>query len=240
MLTVVKIGGGLARDCGSDALRALCAAIGTAAGSHPLLVVPGGGGFADAVRVEDRHFGLRASTSHRMAALAMDQLGLLLGDLIPRAALCRGLDTVTALTDEGRAAVLLPAALVLATTELPESWDVTSDSIATWVAGRAGARRVVLLKSVGGLYRHRPGDGEPIRQLSPAGLAALQRSGQAAGVDSHFAAAVGAARVDAWVIGGDDPARLLELLDTGETTGTHLPVTARHVSPASSHSSRDV
>ena len=59
MLTVVKVGGGLAREAGDDALRALCTAIAEAGARHPLLVVPGGAEFADAVRAHDRRFGLR-------------------------------------------------------------------------------------------------------------------------------------------------------------------------------------
>jgi 5-(aminomethyl)-3-furanmethanol phosphate kinase len=220
MTTVLKIGGGLPRDRGDEALRSLCAAVGEAAARHPLLVVPGGGAFADAVREEDRRFALRAETTHAMAVLAMDQFGLMLGDLVPRAGVCRDLDTAAGLVRDGRPAVLLPAALVLAAPDLPASWDVTSDSIAAWVSGRAGARRVVLLKAVPGLYAGRPGKGEPIRALTASRLAALQRESGAAGVDPFLAAALTAAGVEAWVIAGDDPRRLVELLDSGATTGT--------------------
>jgi len=135
VLTVVKIGGGI----GAAALPPLCATVAELAERHPLLIVPGGAGFADAVRDADARFGLRASTAHRMAILGMEQFGWLLSDLIPGAVRCTDLRAIP-----GRAAVLLPAGLSL--DGLPESWAVTSDSIAAWVAGRAGAERVVLVK----------------------------------------------------------------------------------------------
>ena len=212
MLTVVKVGGGLAREAGDDALRALCTAIAEAGARHPLLVVPGGGQFADAVRSHDSRFRLRARTAHRMAILAMDQFGWALADLIPGAARCVDLGL---LPDRG-VSVLLPAALLAERDPLPEAWAVTSDSIAAWVAGAAGASRLVLLKPVAGLYRSWPPEGEPIARLTIDELAAVQP----AGVDEHLPAALREAGVETWVIDGRDPARLVELLDEGRTNGT--------------------
>ena len=84
----------------------MCAALGELGERHPLLVVPGGAGFADAVRDADRRFGLSAATSHRMAILGMEQFGWLLSELIPGAVRCADLAQVRA----GRTTVLLPAA----------------------------------------------------------------------------------------------------------------------------------
>ena len=101
MLTVVKVGGGLAREAGDGALRTLCRAIGDAGARHPLLVVPGGAAFADAVREHDSRFALRAATAHRMAILAMDQFGWLLSDLIPGAVRCADLAAARAAAARG-------------------------------------------------------------------------------------------------------------------------------------------
>jgi aspartokinase-like uncharacterized kinase len=204
VLTVVKVGGGL----GEDALPGLCTAIGELGERHPLLVVPGGAAFADAVREADRRFGLSATAAHRMAILGMEQFGWLLSELIPGAVRSDGLSP-----HAGRATVVLPAALAL--DELPASWDVTSDSIAAWVAARAGAERLVLVKAVAGLYAEWPPRGGPIARLTVAELAALHP----AGVDGFLPQALGGARFETWVIGFS---RLTELLDRGATAGTRI------------------
>jgi aspartokinase-like uncharacterized kinase len=194
VLTVVKVGGGV----GDEALPGLCAALGELGRRHPLLVVPGGAGFACAVRDADRRFGLSAQAAHRMAILGMEQFGWLLSELIP----------------ETR--VLLPAGLPL--DELPASWQVTSDSIAAWVADRVGAERLVLVKGVDGLYAKWPPEDEPIAQLTLAELAALKPGG----VDEHLPVALENARFETWVISGHYPARIAELLDRGATAGTRI------------------
>jgi aspartokinase-like uncharacterized kinase len=208
VLTVVKVGGGL----GADALPALCTRLGELGKRHPLLVVPGGAGFADAVRDADRRFGLQAGTSHRMAILGMEQFGWLLSDLIPDAVRRASLAQVRA----GRTTVLLPAALPLDT--LPASWRVTSDSIAAWVADQVGAGRLVLVKEVDGLYADWPPRGEPLARLTVAELAALRTGG----VDEHLPTVLEGAQFETWVVGGRNPARVAELLERGTTAGTRI------------------
>jgi 5-(aminomethyl)-3-furanmethanol phosphate kinase len=212
VLTVVKVGGGLGRGAGDDALRALCTTLGELGQRHPLLVVPGGAWFADVVRDADRRFDLPATTSHHMAVLGMQQFGWLLSELIPGAE--RSADVQAG---AGRTTVLLPARLPL--DELPASWQVTSDSIAAWVASRAGAERLVLVKEVDGLFAGWPPPrGEPLPRLTVAELAALRPGG----VDAYLPTALENATFETWVISGRDPRRLTELLDRGTTVGTRI------------------
>jgi aspartokinase-like uncharacterized kinase len=211
VLTVVKVGGGLGRGAGDEALRALCRALGQLGEGHPLLVVPGGAWFADAVREADSRFALPARTSHHMAVLGMEQFGWLLSELIPGAVRC-----AEARAAAGRTTVLLPGALPL--DRLPASWQVTSDSIAAWVAGEAGAGRLVLVKEVDGLFAEWPARGDPIARMTAAELAALRP----AGVDEYLPTVLEAATFETWVISGRDPARLAELLKQGTTVGTRI------------------
>jgi aspartokinase-like uncharacterized kinase len=219
VLTVVKVGGGLAREAGDGALQTLCRTIGDAGARHRLLVVPGGAAFADAVREYDSRFALRAATAHRMAILAMEQFGWVLSDLIPGGVPCTGLAAAQATAARGATPILLPTAL-LADDPLPASWAVTSDSIAAWVAGAEHAARLVLVKPVAGLYRDWPADGRPLARLSVGELAELQAAGRAAGVDQHLPAALRAAGVEAWLIDGREPRRLVALLEGATPEGT--------------------
>jgi aspartokinase-like uncharacterized kinase len=219
MLTVVKVGGALGRGADDDALRAWCTTLGELGGRHPLLVVPGGGGFADAVREADRRFGLPAAASHRMAILGMEQFGWLLSELIPHAVRCADLARARELAAR-QTAVLMPASLPL--DALPASWQVTSDSIAAWVADEAGAGRLVLVKEVDGLFADWPAREEPLAHLTVAEFAALRAAGRAAGVDAYLPTVLEGAQFETWVIGGRDPERLAELLERGTTMGTRI------------------
>ena len=154
---------------------------------------------------------LSAAASHRMAILGMEQFGWLLSELIPGAVRC-----AEARACAGRTTVLLPGALAL--DRLPASWQVTSDSIAAWVAGEAGAGRLVLVKEVDGLFADWPPRGEPLPRLTVAELAALRPGG----VDPYLPTALAAATFETWVISGRDPVRLAELLEQGTTVGTRV------------------
>ncbi len=221
-MTVVKIGGGLAGVHGDAALRRLCGTVAEVAARHPLLIVPGGGQFADLVRDHDSRFSLRPSISHHMALLAMDQFGLVLSELIPGAERCDDPADAVVRAAQGRATVLAPIAAAVRASALPHSWEVSSDSIAVWCASAAGAARAVMVKPVDGLCREWPGDRAPCLELTADELDLLLREGRCAGVDRYLPTVIREARLEVWVIGGAHPERLVELLDRGSTEGTQL------------------
>ena len=213
---VIKVGGSLSQ---SPNLSNLMRTIAKTGCRHKVLIVPGGGVFADAVREYDCRFGLDKDASHWMAILAMDQYGCLLSSLVPDSELVQGLAEANKVLAAGRIPVLLSYNLLSRTDELPHSWDVTSDSIAAWVAGRSDARQLTLLKSVDGLFSSDPSVHEEAVLLEEITRKQLIQCG---GVDSHLMSVLGEHRMQVWVINGNHPDRLMRLLETGATRGTRL------------------
>ena len=112
-----------------------------------VLIVPGGGMFADAVRQAQETSLINDAVAHHLALLAMDQFGLLLAGMNP------GLVTASSeleIAERGwqhRGIVWLPSRMVLADENIPKNWHVTSDSLSAWVASKIGSEQLVLVKS---------------------------------------------------------------------------------------------
>jgi aspartokinase-like uncharacterized kinase len=133
--TVVKVGGAV---LAADALAALA----RIPADGRTLLVPGGGPFADTVRRVDARLDIGDDAAHWAAILAMDQYAHVLAMRVPGATLVTAPGSGVALP------ILAPYGWLRAIDPLPHSWDVTSDSIAAWVAGAVGATRLLLVKPV--------------------------------------------------------------------------------------------
>ena len=108
---------------------------------HPLFIVPGGGMFADAIRksrIDD-------DSAHWMAIASMDQYGWFIAS--------QGIMAAALLQVPDRPVVFLPYCSMRKYDPLPHSWDVTSDTIAAWVADILDLD-LLLLKSVDGILEN--------------------------------------------------------------------------------------
>jgi aspartokinase-like uncharacterized kinase len=144
---VVNVGGGLLAH--AEHVDAALAAIGAAGRTRRLLVVPGGGPFADAVREVDRRLGLSDDAAHWMAVLAMDQYAHFIAWRLAGGVLVTGPADIEPALSQSTVPVLAPYRWLREADPLPHSWDVTSDSIAAWIAGQVGAEELVLVKPPG-------------------------------------------------------------------------------------------
>ncbi len=142
-LVVVKLGGSLIND--RERLVDLATAI-VAAPGRPV-IVPGGGIFADAVRGGQEALRFSDALAHRLALDAMGHFAEVLCELVPGLALATSSAAVAPAHAEGLVPVWTPAALRSGHTDIPESWDVTSDSLAAFLATEIGADALILVKS---------------------------------------------------------------------------------------------
>lgn len=157
-MIVVKVGGSLFDHPRlGPGLRAYLDSLAPA----DVLLVPGGGDFADAVRKLDRTHGLGEEGSHWLALRAMDVAGMFLESVLVGGQPLRRVRTAHhALTFGGRCPPYTKAASTVLDSlafaledesrsgRLPHSWDVTSDSIAARAAVVYRAERLALLKSI--------------------------------------------------------------------------------------------
>jgi hypothetical protein len=140
---IVKIGGSLAHDARVAAWLAMLAEF----GGGRVTVVPGGGRFADAVRGSQRHWRFADLAAHNMAVLAMAQTAHLFHALEPRLVLAADEAGIWRTLHAGHPALWLPTMLLRDSPDLLTSWEVTSDSLALWLARLLNAERLVLVKA---------------------------------------------------------------------------------------------
>lgn len=112
-----------------------------------ILIVPGGGVFADAVRAVDKKFSLSSNAAHWMAILGMEQYACYLQD---KSKFVSSVDSIENLPRG--VSVLFPYKLLKARDPLPHTWDVSSDTIAAWVGKEIGAS-LIKVTDVDGIYR---------------------------------------------------------------------------------------
>jgi len=139
-LAIVKLGGSHATG---PYLKDWLTAIAAEAGS--IAIVPGGGPFADAVRSAQASIGYDDRAAHAMALMAMAQFGCALQSLNPALRLAASRSAILRALKDGKVPVWSPEQMARAA-GLPETWDVTSDSLAAWLAGALGAGRLLLVK----------------------------------------------------------------------------------------------
>ena len=210
-ITVVKVGGSLASN--PEKLSVLMKILSGLSKKHPLVIVPGGGEFADAVRTADKRFNLSCKASHRMAILGMDQFGMLLADLVSNAVEVRTFKDAKDALDTGNLPIFLPSNIMFLEDPLENSWDVTSDSIALYIAHRLNASKVLLCTDVDGIFTVDPKtakNAELIKKISPTALLALK---QRTSVDKALPKLLGQWTIDCSVVNGLFPERLEAILE---------------------------
>lgn len=181
---VVKLGGSL---LGSPELERWLD-IFTRHGDGKIVIVPGGGILADAVRESQKLSGIDDTVAHRMAVMAMDQYGVLLAGLNPKLVTAESELEIAERGWQHRAIIWLPSKMVIADETIPANWQVTSDSLAARLATKLNADQLILVKL----------------QRPNADQVSLEKLVKDGTVDEHFGDAIAGQNFNTWVVSKKD------------------------------------
>ena len=144
-MIVVKLGGSLSQ---SDTLIKCLNSVEQNYADRAVVIVPGGGAFADQVRLAQHRWQFGDNTAHRMAILAMQQMALLIKGLKGDFSIARSVADIRKQLRLQKIVIWSPDIVELECAAIKASWDITSDSLAAWLANALLARELILVKSV--------------------------------------------------------------------------------------------
>ena len=222
MDAVIKVGGSFAEN--PKPLKALGDELCSIAKTHSIVVVPGGGKFADAVRELDSKYALSASLSHKMAISAMDQYGMFLSHVVPDCRSCDSLEVAQKIAKEGAVPIFLPSKLLSKEDPFEPTWDVTSDSIAAYIAVKVNAAKAIFVTDVDGIFTKDPKKHEDAKLLRTVSVRDLMSSGERTSVDKFLPNFLLENPLDCYVVNGEYPKRIAAVLSNQETVCTQIYV----------------
>jgi len=178
------------------------------------VIIPGGGPFVEPIKKLSARRTISDDTSHWMAVLAMHQYGLFLADGELEIPLVESID---GLKSAGHICIVLPYKILKDDDCLPHTWDVTSDTIAAFIARELGEKSFIKLTDVDGLMDD---EGLLIKRINAKEMIGKEHKGC---VDAELPRFLLQNRMSCVIVNGNVPARILDVIEGKETTrGTEL------------------
>lgn len=206
MRVVVKLGGSLMKNS-SSIIDSLQEHFGGSNRGDSILVVPGGGIFADSIRTISDKCSIGDDAAHWMAILSMEQYAYYIIDKT-------GVNSVENIIDIPRGvSVLLPYSMLRQNDRLPHSWNVTSDTIGAWIARETKSRFVKVTDVDGVIADDIIQKWMTARELSKMGITCI---------DSSLPGFLMENMMDCVVVNGMYPERVIDAVIGKNVIGTHI------------------
>ncbi|MFB0560954.1 MAG: hypothetical protein ACETWM_07055 [Candidatus Lokiarchaeia archaeon] len=216
---ILKIGGSLSKN--KSTLKKLFNELAKLSKIHKLLVIPGGGHFADKVRRIYHKFNISEDVAHWSAIFAMDQMGFFFSDFHPNIRIVDEIEKAKQ-TGHGMIPVLIPAKMMLDNDPLPHCWDITSDSIAAYIAHITGTKKVLILTDVDGVYTSDPKYRRKAKLIHEISAEELAEKDICTSVDKIFPNLVSRYGLECIVLNGKHPERVSQALKNKKVKGTSI------------------
>ena len=199
---VVKIGGSLFPNYAIDLAKKL--------ENTNSCIVLGGGEFANLIRKynDEQHFS--DETNHWTAIDCMDIMAKLTDDKVESAKLAYSIEEVNQISDEGLTPIFISSRFLRDEDPFECSWDVTSDSIAAYVAHLLNAN-LLIVTNVNGIYTQEPEESGStfISKIDATTLLTFPETS----VDVMLPSLLLKFGTNCYVVNGKYPERVLSLID---------------------------
>lgn len=212
----MKIGGSLLEY--PEKLKLLCSNLVDLSNDFNLVIIPGGGIFAETVRDIYTRFTITEDTAHQMAVLAMNQYGLFLKNLIgDDSQIIEKVDELNNCFKNKRIAIFQVSKIIESDNYLPKLWSVTSDSIAAYITQIIRAKNLILIKVVDGLSEQ--GSDTLLSQVNVDKLNAGVNKGC---IDEYVPTILKNNKMECFIVNGKFPNRVKDILRGDKTVSTKI------------------
>ena len=210
---LIKIGGSLTYSAKHllDSLKSFC---NENTGKYKIIIVPGGGEFANVVRDLNQKTELNDDASHKLATLCTDLTGIYFSEISNIRTVDNLYDAKSILKKED-IVILLPSKIVLSNDELPHSWDITSDSIAVYIAKLLNLSNVIIATDVDGIYTKYP-EGKLLNTINAKSIKGFTS------VDSYLPNLLIKHNIECFVVNGKYPNRIINILKNNKDIYTKI------------------
>ncbi len=174
------------------------------------LFVIGGGEFANLIRKYDVEIGFSQDVTHETAIDSMDILAKLLNDKLAFTEISYTIEEANRISDSNKIPIMICSEILKENEPFKHSWDVTSDSIAAYIASLLNAK-ILIATNVNGIYTKDPSlsGAELISEIDVNELLTFDESS----VDLMLPALLIEHGLDCYVVNGEYPERALSIMN---------------------------
>jgi len=173
------------------------------------LFVIGGGEFANLIRKYDNEIEFSEDVTHETAIDAMDILAKLLNDKLAFTDICYTIEEAIGISDLKKIPIMICSDILKENEPFAHSWDVTSDSIAAYIASLLNAK-LLIATNVNGIYTKDPSlsGAELINEIDVNKLLTFDESS----IDLMLPTLLIEYGLDCYVVNGEFPERVLSIM----------------------------
>lgn len=173
------------------------------------LFVIGGGEFANLIRKYDNEMEFSEDVTHETAIDAMDILAKLLNDKLAFTEISYTIEEAISISDLNKIPIMICSDILKENDPFAHSWDVTSDSIAAYIASLLDAK-LLIATNVNGIYTKDPSlsGAELINEIDVNKLLTFDESS----IDLMLPTLLIEYGLNCYVVNGEYPERILSIM----------------------------